>query len=39
MTMNSGSQGGIDVDRVAVNSNPEGFNVHVNSIHEIIFVK
>ena len=32
----SGSQGGIDVERVAVNSNPEGFTFHMNSVHELI---
>ena len=39
MTMNSGSQGGTDVERVAVNNNLESFTVHMNSVHEIIFVK
>ena len=39
MAMNSSSQGGTDVERVVVNSNPEGFTVHMNSVHEIIFVK
>ena len=35
--MNSGSQGGTDVERAAVNSNPEGFTVHMNSDTKIKF--